>query len=46
MVSPGTDIVKNHESLSIINESQFAFTVYVIRQINWRQLPTLFITVY
>jgi len=23
MVSPGADIVKNHESLSITNESQF-----------------------
>ena len=26
MVSPGTHLVKNHESLSIVNESQFTKT--------------------
>ena len=58
MVSPGTHLVKNHESLYITNESQFkknnesqikrawAFTVYVTRHLIWRQMPELFITVY
>ena len=52
MVSPGTRLVKNHESLSITIESQFkkrsklkCLDLYVTRQLIWRQARTLFITV-
>ena len=50
MVDPGTHLVKNHESLSITNESQLKKTrshklkmlgllQYVTRQLIWRQMP-------
>ena len=54
MVSPGTHLLKNHESLlSITNESQFKKTrnpiknwkclgLYVTRELIWRQMPKLF----
>lgn len=56
MVSSGTDLVNNHESLSRNAESQFkfkqsyienawAFTVYVTRQLIWKQTTKLSITV-
>ena len=48
MVSPGTHLVKNHELLSITNESQFKKTrnpklKMVTRQLIWGQMPKLFI---
>ena len=49
MVSPGTHLVKNHESLSITNESQFKKTrsprLKMLEPL-WRQTPRLFIAVY
>ena len=54
MVSPGTHLLKNHESLSITSDSQFkkkqavlnwkCLGLYVTRQLIWRQMPKLFIT--
>ena len=52
MVSPVTHHVKNHESLSINNESHKegpklkCWGLYVTRQLIWRQMAKLFITVY
>ena len=54
MLSPGTHLVKNHESLSITNESQNfkkkqgvlnwkCLDLFVTRQLIWRQMPKLFI---
>ena len=57
MVSPGTDIVKNHECLSITNEFQLKKKTGIPKLkirgplqcmstgINWRQTPKLFIAV-
>ena len=50
MVSPGTHLVKNHESRPITNQSQIKkkelyLGLYVTRQLIWRQMPKLFITV-
>ena len=54
MLSPGTHLVKNHESRCRANESQFKKRVlnwkclglYVTRQLIWGQNPKLFSTVY
>ena len=50
MVSPGTHLVKNHESRPIANQWQTKkkesyLGLYVTRQLIWRQMPKLFITV-
>ena len=50
MVSPGTHLVKNHESQSRKTESQFknqwVCESFVTTQLIWRQTPELCITVY
>ena len=49
LVSPGTHLVKCHESKSRTNESQFKkqqIGTFVTRQLIWRKSPKLFNTVY
>ena len=51
MVSPSTHLVKNHEFRPITNQLQIKkkkepyLGLYVTRQLIWRQMPKLFITV-